>query len=293
MKYLFKDLKGFEDRTLFVIGNGFDLFHDIPSTYMHFYHWLKFKGEDEFISKMEKFFPSMANGEFMLWKDFERALGQFDINEIFEDTIGEIDRKLDERTKVVAIEQLAPIVKQIKPLLRKWIEQIDLSKVKPQLSLPQDSWYISFNYTLTLEKVYNISPDRICHIHNSVSDKTIIVGHKHIVDIDEIGEQNFDWYEECAKKNIGKTMNEMIKLPLRIKSDHEDFFSKIKGLKRIVVLGHSISEIDEDYYGYIRGASDPDAHWHISKYSPSDEAQIANLLNKREIDNENRWIFNM
>ena len=157
MKYLFKDLKGFEDRTLFVIGNGFDLFHDIPSTYMHFYHWLKFKGEDEFISKMEKFFPSMANGEFMLWKDFERALGQFDINEIFEDTIGEIDRKLDERTKVVAIEQLAPIVKQIKPLLRKWIEQIDLSKVKPQLSLPQDSWYISFNYTLTLEKVYKMN----------------------------------------------------------------------------------------------------------------------------------------
>jgi hypothetical protein len=88
-------------------------------------------------------------------------------------------------------------------------------------------------------------------------------------------------------------MNEMIKLPMRIKSDHEDFFSKIKGLKRIVVLGHSISEIDEDYYGFIRGASDPDVHWHISKYSPSDEAQIANLLNKRKIDNGNRWIFNL
>lgn len=291
MSLLFRDLFGFEDKTLFVIGNGFDLLHKIPSSYSHFYHWLKSKGKDEFITKMEYYFPSLVDGEYLLWKDFERALGEYNINKIFEDSLNGLDRKLDEQVKYAACNLLDPIVACIEPLIIEWIRQIDLSSITPQLELPQNSWYLTFNYTLTLEKIFNIKSDRICHIHNSINNRNVVVGHNHQVKIDDIGDMNYDWYEESSKKSIAETMNKMVKNPYHNKMNNEAFFKKIKGLKRIVVLGHSISEIDENYYGYIRGAAEQDAHWHFSKHSPFDEERIAACLEYRQIDDKNRWIF--
>lgn len=293
MNLLSSDLKGYENQTLYLIGNGFDLIHNIPSTYSHFYHWLKSKGEDDFINRMEFYFPSMRNGELLLWKDFESAIGQYDINRIFEEATVGLDRELDERTKNAANIILDPVVKRIKPLIKEWVKQIDLSQVKPQLCLPLESWYLTFNYTLTLEKIYKIPVERICHIHNSINDEAIVVGHNHLFDPDAFGKEIIDWYEESSKRNIAETMNNMYKNTFKIKIDHEDFFEKINGLKRIVVIGHSISEADEQYFGYIKGVSDDDAHWHISKYRPSDETQIAYFLEHHKIDNKNRWIFNL
>ena len=85
----------------------------------------------------------------------------------------------------------------------------------------------------------------------------------------------------------------MVKIPFNNRNNHEVFWRKIKGLDRIVVLGHSMSEIDEDYFGYIKGVADKNAHWHISKFSPSDEERISMCLEKRKIENLNRWIFNL
>ena len=104
MEYLSSDIIGHETKTLYVIGNGFDLFHGIPSSYSHFYHWLKAKGKNEFISKMESFFPSIINGELLLWKDFESALGIYDRNKIFNDATVKLDIKLDEETKYEKID---------------------------------------------------------------------------------------------------------------------------------------------------------------------------------------------
>lgn len=293
MEYLSSDIIGHETKTLYVIGNGFDLFHGIPSSYSHFYHWLKAKGKNEFISKMESFFPSIINGELLLWKDFESALGIYDRNKIFNDATVKLDIKLDEETKYAANKLLDPIISQIAPLIREWACDLDLSTIGHRLFLPQESWYISFNYTMTLEKIYHIPPKRICHIHNSIEDDTIVVGHRNPMKIDEIGDEGKDWYEESSHKSIVESMNSMVKDIYKIHIKHKDFFAKIRGIDRIVILGHSMSDIDDDYFGYIRGASIEDAHWHISKYQPSDEEQISRCLNKRKIDNKNRWIFNL
>ena len=296
MVYLSRDLIGHETKTLYVIGNGFDLFHDIPSSYSHFYHWLKAKGMNDFIAKMESFFPSIINGEFLLWKDFESALGKYDRERIFNDATVKLDRKLDEETKYAANKLLDPVILQIVPLIKEWAEWIcdyKLSSINPKMLLPKESWFISFNYTMTLEKIYHIPPERICHIHDSIKDNEIVVGHNNPMKIDEIGNEGREWYEESSHKSIVESMNKMVKNTYKIYTKHKDFFDKIKGIERIVILGHSMSDIDADYFGYIRGASVEDAHWHISKYSPSDEVQISKCLNKRKIDNRNRWIFNL
>ena len=296
MEYLSSDLIGHETKTLYVIGNGFDLFHGIPSSYSHFYHWLKAKGKNDFISKMELFFPSINNGEYLLWKDFESALGKYDRNKIFNDATKKLDRKLDKETKYAANKLLDPVISQIVPLIKEWAEWLcnnRLSTITPQIPLSKESWFISFNYTMTLEKIYHIPLERICHIHNSIEDDTIIVGHKSPMKVDEIGDEGRDWYEESAHKSIVESMNSMVKETYKIHTKHKDFFDKINGINRIVILGHSMSDIDDDYFGYIRGASVEDAHWHISKYQPSDEEQISKCLNKYKINNKNRWIFNL
>ena len=41
---IFSDLKGFEKEILYIIGNGFDLYHGIPTSYKDFYCWLNCHG---------------------------------------------------------------------------------------------------------------------------------------------------------------------------------------------------------------------------------------------------------
>jgi len=71
---------------LYIIGNGFDISHGIPSKYSDFRNYLKENRED-IIRFLEKFYYTGNNSE--LWTDFERSLEE-DINyNIFSEIIGE------------------------------------------------------------------------------------------------------------------------------------------------------------------------------------------------------------
>lgn len=41
----------------------------------------------------------------------------------------------------------------------------------------EDAFFISFNYTLALENLYNIYSSRILHIHGCLNDDEYIIGH--------------------------------------------------------------------------------------------------------------------
>ncbi|MBO6187393.1 MAG: bacteriophage abortive infection AbiH family protein [Prevotella sp.] len=294
MTYIFSDIESLESQTLFIIGNGFDLFHNIPSRYWNFYLWLGAYGKNEFIDRMETFFPEKRDKEALLWMDFERALGAYDIDGIFRYTTKDIDIERDENTISVAEERTKQTIMQIEPLLKQWVKSIDLSSIKQLLSLPPESKYLTFNYTMTLEEVYKIPTQNICHIHNCVKDDTIIVGHRHMENPDQVLDASYvNYYEEGSKRKLIELMNGLSKNTFLKKKQAYAFFEGIKNFKRIVVLGHSLSEIDEDYFGYVRKLVAKDAHWHFSKYSPSDEAQISKCIKDIQIPEENRWIFNL
>ena len=53
-------------RTLFIIGNGFDLFHGVPSRYQDFRNWLERNDEISLIYELEWRIKSES-----LWFDFE------------------------------------------------------------------------------------------------------------------------------------------------------------------------------------------------------------------------------
>lgn len=49
-----------------------------------------------------------------------------------------------------------------------WLNSVDISKVIPDLMLDKNDKYLTFNYTETLEKIYNIPSQNILHIHGSI-----------------------------------------------------------------------------------------------------------------------------
>lgn len=71
-----------EERTIFIIGNGFDLAHGMATRYSDFREWLVENGRIDVIEELQSAYPTRMGGDFLLWSDFELALGQYDIEKV-------------------------------------------------------------------------------------------------------------------------------------------------------------------------------------------------------------------
>ncbi len=63
-----------------VIGNGFDLAHGMETSWGDFNKWLKSSDHSDLIYFLEEY----VGIETDLWKDFEKALGEYSVNDIYE-----------------------------------------------------------------------------------------------------------------------------------------------------------------------------------------------------------------
>lgn len=294
----FPDLVGQEKKTLFIIGNGFDLYHNIPSTYEHFKCWLYSNGQEEFVCQMQKFFPYLKNnGEYLLWTDFEHVLGEYNQIDLSRLISENYDRELDDDVQNLAIIKFQPIIKQIRPLMKIWAKSIDISKAKPSLQLSKESKYITFNYTKTLEDIYGIPSSQICHIHGCVDGKEeLVVGHNHSKDEDNEIDDYF--MLEKVRTDIIKTMNNMVKDCNTQERLHYNFFNSLKDISHVVILGHSLSDIDSPYFFKIMKSIACESNWHFSKHDVNGDKSIDDFLKKKELSfpyhdiKINRWIFN-
>lgn len=169
-------------KTLYIIGNGFDIHHKLPTDFKYFHNYVidnKISLKDDF----EEYFSFNPNDN--SWSNFEKDLGKFDCKYFF-DKINNIDI-LHENFKLSSIYDLEDqlnqetdkLINQIRDAFESWIEEIDLDSADKKLSLKKNALFLNFNYTLTLEKVYGISPDKIFHIHGDIKREKmeLIFGH--------------------------------------------------------------------------------------------------------------------
>ena len=63
------------NKMLYIIGNGFDLAHNMKSSYRDFKEWLCRSECIDYILIMQQFFPSVIDGKYLLWSDFENVYG--------------------------------------------------------------------------------------------------------------------------------------------------------------------------------------------------------------------------
>lgn len=268
---------------LYVIGNGFDLWHGLPTSYSDFY-----KFTEGSLDELEEYFNFQYSGE-SLWTNFEGELGNFDWN-LFYEAHDHTDVTSDSfrQSEVYGleddlIEQATNLVEGVREKFQEWIESIQIEDVKGGFEFVGKGHFISFNYTPLLQEVYGIPDDLVLHIHGSAKKyDELIFGHGEFreeePELDEDGNSNRTMFSdsEAAAKipfySLKKPVSEVL-------GNHNDCFDDLSSVDVIVVLGHSLNNIDIPYFKRIAKVAEG-KKWVVSKYSERDEGKHLPQLEK-------------
>lgn len=280
-------------KTLYIIGNGFDKAHGVKSSYGDFKEWLRVKHTALF-NDME----DVWNCNSQLWCDFEKTLGEVDFEYVWkkfekynQKKLIQANIKLKESYPGLPPnltfhnlgEKLKPLVGEIRAAFNAWVLTLNKSLLdkQPLLSLNRDAFYITFNYTETLEKLYEIPSSSILHIHGKAnSGEELLFGHDK-----SAGQIEYDLERKCIKCRhtdindfamwIG-TLNKNVDYNLyRVSS----ILNQLSDVNRIYILGYSFSEIDSLYIDNIfKKTFKNQPFWSISYYTKLDKEHILNTL---------------
>ncbi len=237
---------------LFVIGNGFDISHGLRSSYYDFKSYLNCKDQ-----KVLKFLDCVfeKNPANINWATLEDSLGKIGQDEI--NSLRSQGKYLDN--------QWEKLIKVCKTDFASWAESMshfDPTQLERKYSFDQDDLFLTFNYTLILENLYEISSERINHIHGMANDPdSIVFGHG--VKPSKKNAPGRDCYDlrfltyKNTKEIVGK---------------NKDYFEKLKNseIDAICVLGSSVSKVDWRYFRKIKNVC-PHAEWILSYYTEDGE----------------------
>ena len=272
------DLKGREKETLYFIGNGFDLYHGLKTRYSDFRDWLIKYNYTDFVSAMEMLFPSLQDGEYLLWKDFERALENANLMKAHQDFFQGIDNEwYDIEVQKRAVNRIKKYISKISDLLREWLMSTPIDNIPQKLDLSTESLYLSFNYTLLLEKVYYIPVEHILHIHNKIQEKEpLIFGHASGYDEDGITTKYINI--EKSTQQIAIELNRLRKPVYNIIERNRLFFDSLGNISQIVVFGHSLSYIDRLYFTEVFHHVKDNAKWYFVVIDENAKNNIEKLV---------------
>lgn len=270
-------------KTLYVIGNGFDRHHKLPTSYSDFY-----QEYHELLDGLSDYFPNNINEH--PWYEFEKNLGKYDAEIVFSEC-NHLDIG-DEKFKLSMLygledelaEQTENIVSNLQDAFSEWINSIEIEpgKIVERLNLESNSSYLSFNYTTTLEKIYDISRESILYIHGCAERyDDLIFGHG--LDIDE--EPEFDENGESLRTPFSDSiassrypLSALKKPVVDIINKNSAFFSSLYNLEHVLILGHSISCIDHPYFIKIKENVSDNCKWVVSYHTDEEiEKHMRNL----------------
>lgn len=291
---------------LFVIGNGFDRGHDIPCLYSDFYNYLN-ENRDDILEIMEKFYSIEKDSD--LWSDFEKSLEK-DINyDSLSEIIGENTPNLasDDFHKELSDAQIYveqecdELLENIRSGFEEWIESLDVLQVSKKYKLDMSAYFITFNYTDVLERIYKIPVSNILHIHNKVGEELIFGHGKKSEDFDVkealYGDENAylskDEYgniesseighERFAEDEVRAFYDKMRKHTEEVIQNNSDFFNNLSTIEEVFVLGHSYNEIDLPYFRKIAESINDNAKWVLCYYSDEDKENAKKLMEEIKV----------
>ena len=275
-------------RRLYIIGNGFDLYHGMRTSYEDFRCYIR-----ENCSDLSDIFLSYFNldPDFTeLWNKFEQNLGSFESGLFYDDynntephhenfKLSDISGFEDELWQ-----ESENVRDKIRDAFYRWLSEVEYSKSNyMQLTLDTNSKYLTFNYTDTLERLYGIPDKNILHLHNAIESSSgdLIFSHNIKIEeepeFDEYGEHNHHPYSRA--ENASKLLlNEFYKDTTAIIEANFNFFNELKGINEIYVLGHSINDIDLPYFGHIMKIVGYNVKWIVSYYRDDECEEMNNKL---------------
>ncbi len=301
-----------------IIGNGFDLYHGLPSSYYHFGCYL-IDNDHEFYEEIgdrynvrtmtpigppigHDFAPYVEN---MFWSDFERHLGDVSEYSILETSEDDLGLECDDPVELEMYDHLA--AKKIIKQFVNWVsDTLDLadnyneikSNLTPSnglLALSQNEKYITFNYTHTLQNIYNI-PDNIIHyVHGECTgsqDDELVVGHGNDERINEIKRtvntlrEEYDWKQSSMNRiNEHRSLIDFLTLLRKdvtaCVNECAWFYDSITDdVHNITIYGLSFGDVDIPYLIQLRNLW-PNAAWKFSYYGKASISRINDVAENR------------
>ena len=288
-----------------IMGNGFDLYHGLPSSYYYFACYLLLKNEKIYddwadmygFSKgilhmpFEEFERKIDNVRY--WRDFEKHLGYISSGWVEDSLQDDLDLECSDAVDL-PIERPNHVA-AIKKLLKEWIrETVDTDRnfeiiqnlLGPKkLKISALDTFVSFNYTHTLEKIYDAI--NVLHIHGKnsfdVEENELVIGHGNDSAIQRIETTIKDLepysYEQPARNRIREysfevKILESLKKPVQTCMDNlVQFLNELPQPEAICVYGFSFGDVDMPYIEFIRKKW-PNCRWKFSYHSDSGKATI-------------------
>lgn len=298
-----------EVTNLFIIGNGFDSAHGLKTTYEHFRKYLlseypeinpdelvvpeaipQYGGGIDYrrseIFSLLLFLINDAESNTEYWKDVEAALGRLNFNEALDWLEPHLDKEGDvdiSKTSYLYEDTVSTLIKptlKIKELFPEWINTINLNHATPKETFQQliDSmdFFLSFNYTETLEQVYDVPESQVCHIHGTQNSE-IFFGHG----------SDEDRTEEYMQRHYGSQDGLFeIENALRKRTDialqnNEAFFVSLTNanIEKIYSFGFSFSQVDRIYLWEICSRINTDkVTWYFNDYDIHNHEEYKEIL---------------
>ena len=181
--------------------------------------------------------------------------------------------------------------------------------INKKLPLDKDALYLTFNYTDTLERYYGIPEKNILYIHGKakIDETVLILGHgvnpenftlekpKPPEGLDQEGYEqwvdymsdNYDHSFELGKTELLNYFSATFKETKIIIDQNQSFFNDLKKIKNIVVLGHSLSEVDIPYFVKVFNSIQSHALWIATYYGSNEKNTHKKSLNNLGVAKKN------
>lgn len=298
--------------TLFIIGNGFDIMHGVPSSYWDFQKTLGKRSEIRY--HLENYL-NVESDE--LWYNLEDSLSHInagvmldvidmwlDVYDVYKnnaESMADLHCAIDDAMLPIQV-----ITHQLPRRFRMWVESLVSDGSKPCVHLlSSKSIYLNFNYTEFLEDLYEIPKENIEYIHGcrkrekGKPKEKLILGHVPNVDYLKEYKPNRNmvpYYKNPRKREIleyaiGVGLSQWVTYYEQVFTKHtpdiikekQSFFNKMDKILNIIVIGHSLSEVDYPYFEEIVKHNNGKAFWHFGYHSLRDLNNILSFSENMKI----------
>lgn len=248
---------------LVIIGNGFDRAHDMKTTYWDFRDFIEMK-HPEILEVLEHY---SLRSENLLWNDFENSLSKIDIDRLRYNSLLATIRGLNDDDYYSGEDDgVEYYLKDEIGFIYKWSDLI-LEWVEDHIKLPEkevfktdlisdQNFFISFNYTDTLEYTYGISDQRVRHIHGRAGyEMDLIMGHRNDVLLEKVKDSQIDYAHDQKESSLMKAVFDYLKASYKdvnaIIEDWKPYFDDYKSVEEVHIIGWSINIIDIPYFDFV------------------------------------------
>lgn len=273
---------------LYIIGNGFDRHHGVPSDYRDFARYLQAVDRETYGLVEEYFSP---DDDF--WWEFETRLADFDTEAVLDYAASFlVSYGADDWSDAYHHDyeyEIDRVASGVSVTLRRrfadWVRTLPAASAPASGRLDVDpaARFLTFNYTPTLQTLYSVPGGSVLHIHGSAADPTaqLVLGHgwesnpsSRVGEIDE----DTDTRVAGGFERIDRYFRDTFKPTEAIIAAHRPFFEALTSVSEVWVLGHSLAEVDQPYFDAVVAATDPrSTRWRISFHTDAarSEARFA------------------